>query len=55
MGDWDFLYDLTGEELIEAQATGGTEWDWKYIDEHYDRPQQHKNAGNVNSRNAKKR
>ncbi len=35
MGDWDFLYELKGQELLDAQATGATDWDWRYVDEHY--------------------
>ena len=32
MGDWDFLYGLEGQELIDAQSTGGTSEDWDYVD-----------------------
>lgn len=32
MGDWDFLYGLEGEELIEAMATGATKEEWAIIE-----------------------
>ena len=33
MGDWDFLHGLEGQELLNAQATGATDWDWRYVEE----------------------
>lgn len=33
MSEWDFLWGLEGEELMEAMASGGTEEDWEYIEE----------------------
>ena len=33
MSDWDFLWGLEGEELIDAMSSGGTYEDWAYIDE----------------------
>ena len=34
MSEWDFLWGLTGEALMDAMATGGTAEDWAYIEEH---------------------
>ena len=31
MSDWDFLWGLEGQELIDAQSTGGDYWDWDYV------------------------
>lgn len=33
MSEWDFLWDLSGQELTDAMASGGTEADWEYIEE----------------------
>ena len=33
MSEWDFLWGLEGEELIDAMSSGGTYEDWAYIDE----------------------
>ena len=33
MSDWDFLWGLTGQELMDAMATGATYDDWAYIEE----------------------
>ena len=33
MSDWDFLWGLTGQELIDAQSTGATYAEWDMIDE----------------------
>ena len=33
MSEWDFLWDLSGQELIDAMESGGTEVDWEYIEE----------------------
>lgn len=33
MSEWDFLWDLSGQELIDAMGSGGTEADWAYIEE----------------------
>lgn len=33
MSDWDFLWGLEGQELIDAMTSGGTYDDWKYIEE----------------------
>lgn len=32
MSEWEFLHGLTGEELNDAMATGGTEEDWAWIE-----------------------
>ena len=40
MSEWDFLWDLKGKELLEAQATGGTKEDWEYIQREEDRKTQ---------------
>jgi len=34
MSEWDFLWDLSGQELEDAMASGGTAEDWAYIEEH---------------------
>ncbi|MBV1708527.1 MAG: hypothetical protein KMY54_01595 [Erysipelothrix sp.] len=33
MSEWDFLWGLTGEELIDAMYSGGTKEDWAYVSE----------------------
>ena len=33
MGDWDFLHGLEGQELLNAQATGAPDGDWRYVEE----------------------
>lgn len=33
MGDWDFLYDLSGQELLDAIESGGSYSDWDYLDQ----------------------
>lgn len=33
MSEWDFLFDLEGDELMEAMFTGMTEADYAYLDE----------------------
>ena len=33
MSEWDFLWGLEGEELIDAMSSGGTDDDWAYIEE----------------------
>ena len=42
MSEWDFLWGLTGDTLMDAMATGGTEEDWAYIVEQ-ERQQRTKN------------
>ena len=32
MSEWDFLWDLEGQELIDAMTSGGTYDDWAYIE-----------------------
>ena len=32
MSEWDFLWDLEGQELIDAMTSGGTYDDWEYIE-----------------------
>lgn len=33
MSEWDFLWGLEGQELIDAMSSGGTEDDWEYIEQ----------------------
>lgn len=33
MSEWDFLWGLTGNALMDAMTTGGTAEDWAYIEE----------------------
>ena len=33
MSEWDFLYDLEGDELMEAMMNGGTKEDFEFIEE----------------------
>ena len=33
MSEWDFLWELEGQELLDAMASGGTQEDWAYIEE----------------------
>ena len=60
MSEWDFLWDLEGQELIDAMTSGGTYDDWAYIerlereqygfddddyyDDYYDEPSTKKNT-----------
>lgn len=56
MSDWDFLWGLEGQELIDAMTSGGTYDDWKFIEEmerrqygfdddnYYDKPSSKKNT-----------
>ena len=32
MSDWDFLWELEGQELIDAMRSGGSYSDWAYIE-----------------------
>lgn len=32
MGDWDSLYELSGQELLDAIESGGSYSDWDYLD-----------------------
>ncbi len=32
MSEWDFLWGLSGQELMDAMASGGTYADWEYIE-----------------------
>ena len=32
MSEWDFLWGLEGEELMDAMSSGGTYDDWAYIE-----------------------
>lgn len=42
MSDWDFLWDLEGQELLDAMASGGSYSDWAYIEEQERRQNQAK-------------
>lgn len=55
MSEWDFLWGLEGQELIDAMTSGGTYDDWAYIeemerrqcgfdDDYYDEPSIKKNT-----------
>lgn len=56
MSEWDFLWGLEGQELIDAMSSGGTNADWEYIeemerrqygfddDDYYDEPSVKKNT-----------
>jgi len=56
MSDWDFLWGLEGQELMDAMSSGGTYDDWAYIermerkqygfddDDYYDEPLAKKNT-----------
>lgn len=37
MSEWDFLWDLQGDALIDAMCSGGTEDDWNYVYEMMER------------------
>ena len=55
MSDWDFLYELEGQELEDAMTTGATAEEWAYIaarerEEEAERPQQ----ANINKKRKKK-
>ena len=32
MSEWDFLWGLEGQELMDAMSSGGTYDDWAYIE-----------------------
>lgn len=51
MSEWDFLWGLTGNELMDAMASGGTPDDWAYIEEQEIR---HKKKGGINENMKKK-
>ena len=36
MSEWDFLWGLEGQELLDAMASGATYEEWAYIEEHED-------------------
>lgn len=55
MSEWDFLWGLKGQELIDAMTSGGTYDDWAYLeemerkqcgfdDDYYDEPSVKKNT-----------
>lgn len=55
MSEWDFLWGLEGQELMDAMSSGGTYDDWVYIermerkqygfdDDYYDEPSAKKNT-----------
>lgn len=54
MSEWDFLWGLEGQELMDAMSSGGTYDDWAYIeqmerkkygfDDDYDEPLAKKNT-----------
>jgi len=33
MSEWDFLWGLDGQELVDAMSSGGTQEDWKFVEE----------------------
>ena len=33
MSEWDFLWGLEGQELLDTMSSGGTKEDWDYIEE----------------------
>lgn len=33
MSEWDFLWGLEGNELMDAMASGATAWEWDYIEQ----------------------
>ncbi len=33
MSEWDFLWGLEGDELMDAMASGATAWEWDYIEQ----------------------
>lgn len=44
MSDWDFLWGLEGQELMDAMASGGTQADWDYIEEQERKSRNKKNT-----------
>ena len=52
MSEWDFLWGLTGNALMDAMSTGGTAEDWAYIEE---REGHRQNQNNRENRNARKK
>lgn len=53
MSDWDFLWELEGQELIDAMHSGGSYSDWAYI-ERMNRNQYGFDADYYNESSAKK-
>lgn len=53
MSDWDFLWELEGQELIDAMHSGGSYSDWAYI-ERMDRNQYGSDDDYYNESSAKK-
>lgn len=33
MSEWDFLWGLSGQSLEDAMTSGGTDYNWAYIEE----------------------
>ena len=42
MSDWDFLWDLEGQELLDAMVSGGSYSDWAYVEQQERRQNQAK-------------
>lgn len=46
MSDWDFLWDLEGDELKDSMSSGASSWEWDLIAE-----REEKEAKKLNVRN----
>ena len=33
MSEWDFLWELSGQDLVDAMSSGGTKEDWAFVEE----------------------
>ena len=47
MSEWDFLWGLEGDELMDAMASGATASDWDYIEQQEMRKRKTANSSNT--------
>lgn len=63
MSEWDFLWDLSEEELEDAMSSGGTAEDWNYVEDQekikrrveWDRLKALRDSGEISKEEFKKR
>lgn len=63
MSEWDFLWDLSEEELEDAMSSGGTAEDWDYVEDQekikrrveWDRLKALRDSGEISKEEFKKR
>lgn len=54
MSEWDFLWGLEGDELMDAMASGATASDWDYIEQQEMRKRKTANSSNTKQIKKKK-